>query len=164
MAKFLKALILIIIFLVGVALIVLPLVYQMQDRTTAASEMMTAFRPIVNNDHATLLEGDVAALGKLAPALQPLLPALAQAQGKTEAQVTQEMTAMLGRLASDTATIRAQVGNFEKADKLPIKWTPWLFIGLGAAIVVLLALRMLLWLPARKEKKAEPAKPAAPTT
>jgi hypothetical protein len=179
MSKFLKALILIIIFLIGVALIVLPLVYNMKARTDAADKMMTAFEPIVNTDHATLLQGDVATLQAMAEDTQTLLPALGDQLGMTEAQLNdmlaadypglaagmQKMEEMLGRLSGDTQVITDQVDNFASAKKLPVKMTPWLFIGLGAAIVVLLLLRLLLWRPRKKdkeEKKEEPAAPAAP--
>jgi preprotein translocase subunit YajC len=179
MLKFLKALILIIIFLVGVALIVLPFVYSMPDRTNAADKMMKAFDPIVNTDHATLLQGDVATLQAMAEDTKTLLPALGDQLGMTEAQLNdmlaedypglaagmQKMEEMLGRLSGDTQVITDQVDNFASAKKLPVKMTPWLFIGLGAAIVVLLLLRLLLWRPRKKdkeEKKEEPAAPAAP--
>ena len=81
MSKFLKSLILIIIFLVGVALIVLPFVFDMFDDET-----------------------------------------------------------VLG-------------GN-----------EPWAFVALGAVLVVLMLARFLLWLPQKKSKVEEPAKPTAPTT
>ena len=174
MAKFLKAVILIIIFLVGVALIVLPFVYHMPDRTTAADKMMTAFDPIVNTDHATLLQGDVETLSSMAEDTQTLLPALGEQLGMTAAQLNdmlaadypglaagmQKMEEMLTRLSGDTQVITEQVGNFAKAKELPIKWTPWLFVILGGVIVFLLLLRLLLWRPRKKEEK--PAAPAAP--
>jgi hypothetical protein len=177
MAKFLKALILIVIFLVGVALIVLPFIYDMPDRTRAADEMMEAFRPIVNKDHATLLSQDVGTLQAMAEDTQKLLPALASQLGMTEEQMNemlakdypglaagiQKMEEMLARLSGDTRTINQQVANFAEADKLPVKWTPWIFVILGVVIVVLLLLRLALVIPGKKNKE-EPSKPAAPTS
>jgi hypothetical protein len=173
MSKFLKALILIIIFLVGVALIVLPFIYQMPDRTTAADDMMKAFDPIVNPEHATQLQTDVATLSGMAEDTQALIPDLAEMLQKSEtemndllaenypglAQGMQKMEEMLGRLSADTQVINEQVGNFDKAQELPIKWTPWLFVILGGVICLLLLLRLAMWRPRKKEE--EPAAPAA---
>jgi ElaB/YqjD/DUF883 family membrane-anchored ribosome-binding protein len=177
MARFLKALILIIIFLVGVALIVLPFVYNMPDRTKAADEMMEAFTPIVNTEHAQQLTADVVLLQDMAEDTQKLLPELGQRLGMTEEQLNamlsrdypdlatgmQKMEEMLGRLSGDTQVITEQIDNFASAKELPIRWTPWLFVILGAAIVLLLLLRLLLWRPSRRDKKVEPAKPAEPS-
>lgn len=173
MSKLLKALILIVIFLVGVALIVLPLVYNMIDRTNAADTMMKAFEPIVNTDHATLLQTDVETLGAMAEDTQALIPDLAEMLQKSEtemndllaenypalAQGMQKMEEMLGRLSGDTQVITEQIDNFASAEKLPVKLTPWVFIGLGAAICFLLLLRLAMWRPKKKEE--EPAAPAA---
>jgi hypothetical protein len=172
MSKFLRVLILIIIFLVGVALIALPFAYQMFDRTDAASKLMDAFTPIVNTDHATLLKGDLETLGAMQKDTKALLPALAQQLNITEDQMNamlaqnfkglaagmQKMDEMSGRLGGDTKVIGEQVENFAKANELPMKWTPWIFIIPGAVIVVLL----LLYLAVRPRKQTAPAAPAAP--
>jgi len=176
MSKFLKALILVVIFLVGVALIILPFIYQMDDRTTAAEEMIEAFRPIVNKDHHAQLERDVGTLAAMADDTKKLLPALAAQLGMTDEQFNQMLASdypglaagidqiedMLQRLNADTRVIGQQVGNFAEADKLPIRWTPWIFVILGVVIVVLLLLRLALT-PLRKKDKEEPPAPAAPT-
>jgi uncharacterized membrane protein YbjE (DUF340 family) len=78
MSKFLKSLIMILIFLVGVALVVLPFVFDMFGTTTLADEV------------------------------------------------------------------------------------PWVVVGLGALVLVLVLLRLLLWLPSREKKAEKPAKPAEP--
>ena len=176
MTKFLKALILIVIFLVGVALIVLPFIYDMPDRTRSADEMMDAFGDIVTKDHHALLDGDVRTLTAMAQDTEKLLPALASQLGMTDQQFAEmltkeypglaagldQMNAMLDRLSTDTRIIGQQVANFAEADKLPIKWTPWIFVILGVVIVVLLLLRLAL-MPMRKKDKEEPPTPAAPT-
>jgi tellurite resistance protein TehA-like permease len=149
MAKFLKALILIIIFLVGVALIVLPFVYHMPSRTSAADKVMTAFGPIVNQPYVDQLNG---ALAQLAQVLPP------------EAQRTAEMRGMVSLLQTHVQTIADQIPDYEKSQPLPIKWMSWLLVGLGAVIVVLLILRLMLWRPSRKSKDEAPAKPAVPNT
>ncbi len=176
MSKFLKALILFIIFLVGVALIVLPFVFNMPDRTNAADEMMTAFTPIVNTEHHQQLVADGVTLEAMAKDTKELLPALGERLGMTQEQLDamlgrdypnlaagmQQMDEMLARLNGDTKTIGEQIDNFASAKELPIKWTPWLFVILGGVIVLLLLLRLLLWRPSRRDKKVEPAKPVEP--
>jgi uncharacterized protein YukE len=173
MSKFLKALILWIVFLVGVALIVLPFFYHMFDRTDAADQLMTAFTPIVNTDHATLLGQDLTTLQGMAQDTQSLVGALPAWAGKTGDELNQflggfpklaggmdQMEAMLNRLGADTKAIGEQVENFAKANELPMKWTPWIFIIPGGIIVVLLLLRTAMWRPSKKE--AAPAEPPAP--
>jgi hypothetical protein len=176
MAKFLKALILIVIFLVGVALIVLPFIYDMPDRTRSADEMMEAFSKIVTKEHHADLQRDVETLTVMAQDTEKLLPALASQLGMTDQEFSamlakdypglaaglDRMGEMLDRLSTDTRTIGQQVANFAEADRLPIKWTPWIFVILGVVIVVLLLLRLALT-PLRKKDKEEPPAPTAPT-
>jgi type II secretory pathway component PulF len=143
MSKFLKALILIVIFLIGAALIVVPFVYDMFDRTKSADQMMEALAPIVNTDHQQLLSQDAATLDSL-KAENPELGPIAE------------------RLQNDAKTIGEQIDNFAAADKLPVRLAPWLMIALGAVIVILLLLRLALWKPGKKAKEPEPAAPATP--
>jgi hypothetical protein len=175
MSKFLRATILVIVFLVGVALIVLPFAYHMFDRTDAADQLMTAFTPVVNAEHAALLQGDLATLQAMAQDTEKMLPEFATNLGMTQEELSQTLTAqypglasgmdqmeaMLGRLGADTKVIGEQVDNFANANELPMKWTPWIFIIPGAIIVVLLILRVLMR-PWKKEKETVPAETTPP--
>jgi len=177
MFKSLKTLILVIILLVGVALIVLPFAFDMFDRTTAADEMMEAFRPIVNNEHYQALAADAAILKAVSDEAKALVGKLGGELRISEGRIRSilnllapELVAsvdrfdkMVTRLAEDTNTIGEQVDNFAAAEKLPVKAIPYIMIALGAVIVVLVLLVLGMWRPAKKEKQVESSESTTPS-
>ena len=182
MSKVLKATLLWIVFIIGIALIVLPFPFHLFDRADAGATMMKDF-----SDHKVLeqptvdqFKADLATIEAMQADLNGnMMPWLAGTLQKTP----DELNALLGENFADLAAglgqmddIKARlkgvieimdrnVTNFAKANELPMKWMPWFFIIPGAVIVLLLLIRVAI--RTKKEvvvvEPVAPAKPAAPT-
>lgn len=179
MSKFLKATVLWIVFIIGVALIVLPFAFSMFDRTSAGADLMKDFSDnhVMEQPTVDQFKADFAVIEAMQADLNDnMMPWLAGTLQKNP----EELNALLGenfpdlaaglgqmddikaRLKSVIEIMGRNIENFAKANELPMKLTPWFFIIPGALIVLLLLVRVAV----RSKKEvvvAAPAKPAAPT-
>lgn len=149
----------ILILLVGVALIVLPFVYQMFDRASAGADMMEAFEGMpYEQELIATLQGHMETFSGMQTDMEAMMPALGQQLGMSQDQLNEWLGQQFPELASgmqqmDTmgqdfnnvlTVMGDNVENFQKANELPMRNMPWYFIIAGGIIVVLSGIQLLL--------------------
>lgn len=133
MSKSLKALIMLVIFLIGVALIVLPLAYKSFERTTSADEMMEALETVMNDKYLNKLLGGQDMLMQMHP------------------DEDVDTHAALVLFLTHSETLKEQVENYEDANALPLTLAPLLSVIFGGVLVLLaLVLGAFEWRAASK--------------
>lgn len=133
MSKSLKALTMAVIFLIGVALIVLPLVYKSFERTASADEMMGTLETIMNDHYLNDLLGGQDMLMQLHP------------------DDDVDVHAALVLFLAHSEILKEQVENFEDANALPLTLAPVLSVIFGCLLVlVALVMGAFEWKAAKK--------------
>jgi len=135
MSKSLKMLILAVIFLIGVALIVLPLAYKSFERTSSADDMMDALETVMNDKYLNKLLGGQDMLMQMHP------------------DEDVDTHAALVLFLTHSETLKEQVENFEDTNALPLTLAPLLSVIFGGLLVLLtLVLGVFDWRAAAKAR------------
>lgn len=133
MSKSLKALMMVVIFLIGVALIVLPLAYKSFERTASADKMMDALETVMNDKYLNKLLGGQDMLMQMHP------------------DEDVDVHAALVLFLAHSETLKEQVENFEDTNALPLTLAPLLSVIFGGLLVLLaLVLGALEWRGCKK--------------
>ncbi|MHB8176291.1 MAG: hypothetical protein ACYDG7_07015 [Thermoleophilia bacterium] len=148
----------VIILVVGLGLIAAPFGYQMFDRASAGANMMSAFEPVLTRANVTTFQEHMKTFSGMKADMNKMIPALAQKMGISPDQMNMMIgqqfpgiangVKQMDRMGQDFNTVITvmdqNVGNFQKADKLPMRNMPWFFIVAGAALVVLSGAQLLI--------------------
>ncbi len=148
----------VIILIVGAALIIAPFGYQMFDRAPAGANMMKDFESVLTRPNVTTFQEHMHTFAAMQSDMKRMLPALAQQMHITQDQLNQMLQqqfpgvangmARMDKMGADFNTVITvmdrNVGNFQKADQLPMSTMPWFFVVAGGVLVLLSGAQLLL--------------------